>query len=308
MKVLIRIAVLFVLLALIGILGALYLDPEKRILDESGRAGTEGRYISLPDGVTHYDVAGPKNAPTVVFIHGLSAPYFIWGPTARELVNAGFQVLRYDLYGRGYSDRPNVTYNLDLYRRQLKNLLSATKIGTPVDLVGISIGAEIAADFANHFPQNVNKLCFISPMGFPLRLPDSVKILYIPVLGEYVFTVAGPKLISFIEKDVLSGLSPEDLATYRKQMEFKGFRHAIISTIRNVPLNNTMSLYEQIGKNRTPVLLIWGTKDTFPPYRNSDIARNLMPNARFLPVYQAGHASHLEQPETVNHGMIKFLQ
>lgn len=37
-------------------------------------------------------------------MHGFSVPYYIWEPTFAALVQAGLRVLRYDLYGRGYSD------------------------------------------------------------------------------------------------------------------------------------------------------------------------------------------------------------
>jgi pimeloyl-ACP methyl ester carboxylesterase len=245
----------------------------------------------------------------VVLIHGLSVPYFIWDVTAPELAQAGFKVLRYDLYGRGFSDRPDVIYDLQLYRRQLHGLLSALKLQEPASLVGISIGAEIAADFVDHFPQNVNKLCLISPMGFPVLLPDSIKIMYIPGFGDYIYTVAGSRLmISSVEKDVLSGLTSDYVKAYKEQMQYKGFRHAILSTVRNVSLNDMQDLYKKIGTSGTPVLLIWGTKDTVTPYSNSAIATRLMPGVRFHPVHGAGHAPHLEQAEQVHRTMIQFLQ
>ncbi len=52
--------------------------------------------------------------------------------------------LRYDLYGRGYSDRPDVVYNKDLFDRQLFGLLAILDIHDRVDLVGNSMGASSA--------------------------------------------------------------------------------------------------------------------------------------------------------------------
>ena len=56
-----------------------------------------------PFGTTRYTLLGPKNGPRLVFIHGITAsactfPVFIQG-----LANAGFRVLVYDLFGRGFS-------------------------------------------------------------------------------------------------------------------------------------------------------------------------------------------------------------
>ena len=58
------------------------------------------------------------------FVHGFSVPYYLWDPVVTALTGAGFQTLRYDLFGRGFSDRPNVSYNADLYDHQLTDLLN----------------------------------------------------------------------------------------------------------------------------------------------------------------------------------------
>ena len=63
-----------------------------------------------------------------MLIHGFSVPYFIFDPTFNFLTKAGWRVLRYDLFGRGFSDRPHVRYNIDLFVRQLKELLDALNI------------------------------------------------------------------------------------------------------------------------------------------------------------------------------------
>jgi hypothetical protein len=103
----------------------LYLDDEKISLNEQSRSKLGGNFIKLPRGVVHYEIAGPQNGSVVVLIHGFSVPQYVWDPTFDMLTSSGFRVLRYDLYGRGYSDRPECEYNLELYVEQLSQLLSA---------------------------------------------------------------------------------------------------------------------------------------------------------------------------------------
>ena len=55
-----------------------------------------GRFIRLPDGVMHYDIAGPNDAPVVVLVSGFSVPYAVWDSTFDVLARANFRVLRYD--------------------------------------------------------------------------------------------------------------------------------------------------------------------------------------------------------------------
>ena len=41
----------------------------------------------------------------MVLVHGYSTPYFIYEKVFARLVELGYKVIRYDLYGRGFSDR-----------------------------------------------------------------------------------------------------------------------------------------------------------------------------------------------------------
>src|SRR2546422_6934038 len=113
--------------ALAGFVWGLYVyaDPERRTLDEAARSGMPGHFAKLSDGYTHYDLGGPADGRVVVLAAGFSVPYYIWDPTFTALTSAGFRVLRYDYYGRGYSDRPTIPFNDDMYVRQLDELLDA---------------------------------------------------------------------------------------------------------------------------------------------------------------------------------------
>ena len=81
-------------------------DVEDRSLDAAARAEAPGEHVRLSDGFTHYEVAGPDGAPVVVFAAGFSVPYYIWDPLFRTVADSGFRTIRYDYYGRGWSDRP----------------------------------------------------------------------------------------------------------------------------------------------------------------------------------------------------------
>ena len=56
------------LAGLIALLVAAYLlmDREKQILNSANRAGLSGQFITLPEGVTHYQLTGPEDGPLVV--------------------------------------------------------------------------------------------------------------------------------------------------------------------------------------------------------------------------------------------------
>ena len=134
-------------------------------LDAQSRANLPGEFVELADGVVHYEVGGPVDGQKVVLVHGFTTPYFMWDNNFDELTGAGFRVLQYDLYGRGYSDRPHLVYGLDLYDRQLLNLLDALNFNEPVDLVGLSMGGPITGTFTDRHPRRVRKLTLLAPAG-----------------------------------------------------------------------------------------------------------------------------------------------
>ena len=101
---------------------------ETKELNENTRKEAAGSFVALSDGVTHYELGGPKDGKPVVLVHGFSVPFFIFDPLFDFLTSAGFRVLRYDLLGRGYSDRPNTQYDANLFVRQLKELLDALEM------------------------------------------------------------------------------------------------------------------------------------------------------------------------------------
>ena len=151
--------------ALAGLSWALYVyaDPEQRELDATVRARMPGQFAKLSDGYTHYELGGPAEGRVVVLAAGFSVPYYIWDPTFAALTAAGFRTLRYDYYGRGYSDRPAIPFNDDMYVRQLAELLYAAHITAPVDLAGISFGASLITSFADRHTDRVRSLIYFDP-------------------------------------------------------------------------------------------------------------------------------------------------
>ena len=115
---------------------------EYKKLDDDARESASGTFIELSKGLTHYRLFGPQSGKTVVFIHGIAGPLGIWQHVTDPLRRQGFQILQYDLYGRGYSDRPDGPYDIDLYINQLHDLLSGLSIELPVTLVCWSLGGD----------------------------------------------------------------------------------------------------------------------------------------------------------------------
>lgn len=282
-------------------------NPERQDLTPEAREAASGQFVQLADGVTHYEVAGPEQGPAVVLIHGFSVPSYLWDGVFTELASAGFRVLRYDLYGRGYSDRPNQPYDRALYDKQLRELLSAVGIRQPVDLVGISLGGVVAAGFAVDHPEQVGKVVLIDPF----TRSNAIKPFLVPGLGDYLFyAIFLPMLPQMQMADFFDrARMPEGWQErYRQQMRYRGFGRSLLSTVRHVLRDDALPLYAELGKQKLPILLIWGEEDKTVPFADSRAVREALSAAEFAPISKAGHLPPIERPADVLPLLIEFLR
>ena len=284
---------------------------EIKELDDAARKSAGGSFIQLPNGNTHYELAGNESGEIVVLVHGFSVPYFIYDPTFEFLTRSGFRVLRYDLFGRGFSDRPNVDYNIDLFVNQLADLLDALRFSLPVNLIGLSMGGPITSAFTIRHPERVNKLVLIDPAGAKsITLTPMLKVAKTPFVAEAVLGLVGSgALVKSIAKDFFDPKLVEHFQVqYVVQMQYKGFQRAILSTIRNGMLASFIHVYEALGKISTPILLFWGRDDKTVPFEHSQDLCAALPTAKLQVIENCGHIPHYEKPEVVNPILLDFLR
>jgi pimeloyl-ACP methyl ester carboxylesterase len=297
-------------LVLIGALWGLYaiFDPEQRALDPAARAQASGQFAQLGDGYTHYELGGPANGRVVVLAAGFSVPYYIWDPTFAELTSAGFRVLRYDYYGRGYSDRPAIPFDDAMYVRQLDQLLAALHLGEPVDLIGISFGGSFITSFADKYPGRVRSLVYFDPS---IRRPYPLSMLEdLPPVWNYLTAIlderywANDQLDDFLHPERF----PDWPKRYRDQIQYKGFRRARLSEIVTNSGVDQGDQLKRVGQNPRPVLVIWGKQDRTVPFEESEWLMQALPQGKLVPVDSSGHLPQWEHPEGVHPELIHFLQ
>jgi len=101
--------------------------------------GTVDRYFSTTDNVRlHYLEAGPRLAPTIVFVPGWTMPAWIFGPQIRAFSRA-YHVIAFDPRGQGGSEIAADGYDQDRRGQDIGELLD--RLGAaPVVVVGWSLG------------------------------------------------------------------------------------------------------------------------------------------------------------------------
>lgn len=278
-------------------------------VDDAARRTASGRFVRLSHGQVNYEAAGPASGHPVILISGTTTPFFIWDKNFHALAGAGFRVIRYDHYGKGVSDRPDVPYDRDLYDGLLEALLQKLGIRPPVSLVGISLGGGIAGVFADRHPGWVGNMVLVAPTGFPVPEPAAVKLTRMPVIGDWIMAVAGNGVLvkgtrkAFVNPDRF----PEFTEKFKPQLKLRGYHRALLSTLRNMDMHRMGDVYRRVGKRGTRTMLVWGREDRVLPFANSQKVLEAIPHAAFHPIPHAGHNLVYEYPDIFNPLLIGFL-
>jgi pimeloyl-ACP methyl ester carboxylesterase len=261
--------------------------------------------------VTHYELRGDPDGGFVVLIHGNAAPYVSWDNTIGDLADAGLRVLRYDVIGHGFSDRPHLrTYDRALYTKQLAELIDRLDIPYPVAVVGTSQGGSIGASFAATHPGKVERLALLSPLfdDFVGSGDARTTILSTRLVGEFVLQLVGDGKFSDLSAGVTS---PEKRAALEgkvaEQLRFRGKRRAVLANWRGDSFTNPTAAYEEVKAQGIPTLLTWGTQDKLILGDSMQRLRDLLPDIEYHEIDGAAHLAHYEYPERINPILIRFL-
>jgi pimeloyl-ACP methyl ester carboxylesterase len=301
-------AVAFVIAAMcISYLFATYtLQP----LTKEVRDQLPGRFVSLSDGVISYQWQGPIDGEKVVLVHGLSTPKFVWDANVQALASAGFRVLRFDHFGRGFSDRPNIIYNEALYIRELLELLDSQNITEPVNLVGYSMGGANVVSFSAQHSHRVKQLILIAPAGFVPKYSGTASLVLTPILGDWLMSILGKDaMLDGIKKEVAKGAAPANMVQqFEQQFQYNGYLRSILSTMRHYPMFDLSESYEKVGLTNIPVHAIWGTEDNVVPFSGSEQVLKYIPKLSLYPVDKATHSVTFAQSERVNALLLTILK
>jgi pimeloyl-ACP methyl ester carboxylesterase len=283
--------------------------PSWEVIDltDQVRNTAGGSYAALSQGMTHYELSGPDTGRLVVLVHGSTLPMWTWDRQMTLLTDAGFRVLRYDHFGRGYSDRPRAEYTIDLYRNQLRELIDFLKINKPFALVGISFGCPIIASYAATYPKDIDRMVFVAPAVDPFS--ELAKLIATSSIGT---TLVKSQLKKQVEGRVRTTLHergmPDRYADmFIEQATIKGFQRSLISFFHNAALADYRPYYRKTGNTASIIMLIWGDDDK--TVRKSQIRAfsKAIPKAQVNIIKGVGHLTPFEATEQFNDLLLSFL-
>ena len=256
----------------------------------------DAAFIELSEGFTYYRMTARDQCDTPdVLVHGFSVPSYIWEPTYDFLASKGRCVIMLDLYGRGFSDNPDVAYTDTLLATQVLELLDALGVERAA-FFGLSNGGRVVSQVAGLAPERVARLVYVASSGFRdvTRAADtSVSQQEIDeLIGKYPELPAG-QLSDF--KDPTNFQDWDD--KYAELLIHKGFARALISTRKNHDSEDLDRIHASLQISDTPVTTIWGDSDTVVVYADfADKIGRLLPKRQEYFVEDSGHLPHMENP------------
>lgn len=272
-----------------------------------------GAYANLPLGRVRYWLIGPEDGRRIVLIHGLSIPAIVWKDIAPVLASRGYRVLLYDLYGRGYSDAPQVTYDTTLYTTQLALLMQHVKWDNAF-IVGLSMGGGVATAFSAHFPHLVNgKVALIASAGIIesgdisrtakfMSTPLVQTVSALPPFQHYMRLLANTSKLS-----EPCETNPIQEIVRLQTAHLPHYNAAVASSLRDGPIRGLHFAFQSLARSSNQVLLIHGTADKTVPYKYASKMRTLVPQANLVTISDGGHDITTTHASEVNELLLHFL-
>ena len=266
-----------------------------------GRDAVSTRAVTVWQGRVPLRVHVEGAGPAVIFFHG---PWGLtWGPFLDALARS-FTVYAPEHPGTTPGE-PDTIHHVDsLWDLVLcyDELLEQLRLSEAM-FVGHSFGAMMACEVAALRPSRVRRLALIDPIG--LWRDDAPVTNWMLVgpqeLPAYVFHepdgAAAQALFSLPE-------DPEAGAQARTRLIWAmGSTGKFIWPIPDKGLKKRIHRIEA-----TPTLLVWGQNDRLVPLAYQDEFARRLTRTRVDVVKGAGHAPHLEQPETTASLIQAFLK
>lgn len=273
--------------------------------EEDRRAG--GQSIRLSEGSTYWRREGPCDAVPIVLVHGATVPCWEFDELVPLLLRAGFQTLRFDLYGHGASDRPAGPYTFERFARQLAEIVEATAFPRPAIHLGHSFGAALVAAVAAARPDQVQRLVLVAPMLDFRSTVSWAKLLHAPLMGEAVMRFIGvPALIRRRHQRYAMMGRPHLSSRFVEQAADDGFGRAILSMFRSDALGDKSSRYSALRSLDREILVVTGEDDAVIPSTHVARLRSLLPPHAHRAI-SAGHSLLLTHPTSVMAALDEWL-
>ncbi len=259
----------------------------------------EEKFLQIDGNKIRYLVSG-NSKKTLVLIHGLGASAERWDQVI-PLFSDDYRVVVPDLIGFGYSDKPLVDYTTEFFSNFLEQFFITSGIKQP-NLIGSSLGGQIAADYTASHPQEIEKLILVSPSG---NMEKST-----PALDAYIMAALYPNEQSAKNAfELMEGsghsVREEIVNGFVERMRLPNAKLAFMSTLLGI--KNSELITSKLQTISTPTMIIWGSDDPVIPIHHADSFVSTIQDCRFFRMDGCGHTPYVQDPHLFASKVLEFL-
>jgi pimeloyl-ACP methyl ester carboxylesterase len=276
----------------------------------------ESAWVDL-DGPVHYvDHGGAPDGPLLVCVHGLGGSLVNWAALA-PLLSGACRVIALDLAGFGHTRAGARSTGVQANRRLLQRFLEEVS-GTPVILVGNSMGGLISILQAAESPSSVAGLVLIDP-ALPvgptarpdLRVAATFALFAVPAVGRTLLSLrrsrttadqAALDLLRLCCADtsrVPAHVVEQHVDLARQRRDYPDADAELVAAAQSLlwVLADSGQYRAAQQAIRVPVLLLHGDRDRLVPIAAARAAARANPGWEFEVAEGIGHVPQLEAPE-----------
>jgi pimeloyl-ACP methyl ester carboxylesterase len=270
----------------------------------------DARMVHTDHGDTLVRISGPVEGPPLVLLPAVWAHSLMWPP---EMIQAFCETYRtYCVdnivdFGRSVSTRP-VERTAD-FMAWLDQLFDELALQEAINLMGMSRGAWLAAEYTLHAPRRLAKAVWLSP-GFTVIGPDPKSGAVGGPLSLAALMLPSPRTVGAM----MRWLMPEAPA-----YDGPGFEHYVDDTALGLKCFDSRLVGRATGPRvlsdaelagiEVPVLYMAGADEKLSSVAAA-VSRlsSVAPRIRTTIVPGVGHGLITVQPETVSKSVLRFLQ
>ena len=244
-----------------------------------------------PGSSLHHVELGPRGAPAILFLHGITGSRRYWLARVRPL-QVRYRLVLPDLVGFGLSPKPEIDYTIDVFRDSVRCLVEELGLQRrPMAIVGHSLGSLIALEYAARHPGHADRLILFN---LP-RYADSLTAhaLFWRGSPHYRRLLNEHSLRETLSQMKRTGLEvtlrylfrlPWSVIVDSRKFTFRSLTSTLENCLLNYQVDRILPSVPPI-----PTLLIHGEKDSVAPFEAVRDLPNLYPHMTLSSVRGTGH-------------------
>lgn len=269
----------------------------------------------------------PRTAPngrTAVLLHGKNFCAATWERTIEVLTGAGFRVIAPDQIGFCASTKPQgYQFSFGQLAANTRALLQARGVER-VTLIGHSMGGMLAARYALQYPQAVEQLVLVNPIGLEDWQAEGVPYASVDQLYQGELKTSFDSIKAYQQRFYYNGKWKPEYDRWVSMLAgmYAGPGKEIVAwnQAQTSEMLFTQPVIHEFGNIQAPTLLMIGGRDRTAPGANrapAEIARRLgnypelgrraaqaIPNATLVAFPELGHSPQVEAPEQFHRSLL----